>query len=58
MDDKALGFLTKVFKLDVGNENRLLNTRQDIYGRIQELLKQEGTLLGRYLKITSYLFLS
>lgn len=56
MDDKALGFLTKVFELDVGNESTPLNTRQDIYGRIQELLKQEGKLLGGYLKMFSHFF--
>ncbi|XP_022791929.1 kinesin-like protein KIF15 [Stylophora pistillata] len=44
MDDKALAFLTKAFELDVGNENRVINTRQDIYGRIQEILNQEDTL--------------
>lgn len=46
VDGDALSFLKKAFKLDLENEGKTTDSRQDIYKRIQEFMDQTNSVLG------------
>lgn len=46
VDGEALSFLKKAFELDLENEGKTTDSRQDIYKRIQEFMEQRNSVLG------------
>ena len=46
VDGEALSFLKKAFELDLENEGKITDSRQNIYKRIQEFMEQRNSVLG------------
>ena len=46
VDGEALSFLKKAFELDLENEDKTTDFRENIYKRIQEFMEQRNSLLG------------
>lgn len=46
IDGEALSFLKKAFEVDLENEDKTTDSRQDIYQRIQEFMEQRDSVLG------------
>ena len=46
VDGEALSFLKKAFELDLKNEGKTTDPRQDIYKGIQEFMEQRNSVLG------------
>lgn len=46
IDGEALSFLKKAFELDLENEDKITDSRQGIYKRIQEFMEQRNSVLG------------
>lgn len=46
VDGEALCFLRRAFELDVDNEDRTTESREDVYKRIEEFMNQRNSVLG------------
>ena len=46
VDGEALSFLKKAFELDLENEGKTTDSRQNIYKRIEEFMEQRNSVLG------------
>lgn len=55
IDGEALDFLKKAFEFDVESENKITESRQDIYKRIQECMEQRNSVLGQLVKLSASL---
>ena len=46
VDGEALSFLKKAFDLDLENDGKTIDSRENIYKRIQEFMEQRNSVLG------------
>lgn len=46
VDGEALSFLKKAFELDLENESKTTDSRQNVYKKIQEFMEQRNSVLG------------